>query len=222
VDGEAYARLSPSGLEGPGLWGTFGEYWRQGVWHIWIGFDHILFLLALLLPAVMARHGKEWRGVAAFRPALTKVVAIVTAFTVAHSLTLALAALRWVTLPSRWVETAIAATVILAAVHNLRPFLPGKGWQVAFFLGLIHGFGFAGVLVDLGLPTGALSAALAGFNLGVEAGQLGIVALFLPVAYLLRGSWFYRRAVFQGGSAVVATCALLWFLERGFQLSLWP
>ncbi len=203
-----------------GVWRQLGQYWREGVWHIWIGFDHVLFLLTLLLAAVLRRDAGEWRSVESFRPALIQVAGIVTAFTVAHSLTLLAAILGWVSLSSRWVESAIAATVVLAAVNNLHPFLPGRRWAVAFVLGLIHGFGFAGVLVDLGLPGGALAVALAGFNLGVETGQLAIVALFLPIAYLMRDSWFYRRVVFTFGSVFVAILATLWLLERGLDMSL--
>ncbi|MEM7586660.1 MAG: HupE/UreJ family protein [Acidobacteriota bacterium] len=209
--------LSPEGL---GLWPQFVEFWREGVWHIWIGFDHILFLLTLLMAAVLRREAREWQSVESFRPVLLQVAGIVTAFTVAHSLTLMAAIFGWVSLPSRWVETAIAATVVLAAVNNLVPILPGKRWVVAFVLGLIHGFGFAGVLVDLGLPGSALALALVGFNLGVEVGQLAIVALFLPIAYCLRDSWFYRRVVFIGGSLAIAALAAVWLLERGLDVSL--
>lgn len=217
-------------------WRELATYWREGVWHIWIGFDHILFLLTLLLGATscprQAGTSESRRGVT------LEVFRIVTAFTVAHSLTLAMAVLGWVSLPSRWVEAAIAATVVLAAIHNLRPearrwragatgacrrrarvTLRGRRWVIAFALGLIHGFGFAGVLADLGLPTGALAVALLGFNLGVETGQLAIVALFLPVAFLLRDSWFYRRVIVAGGSLAVAAIAAVWLVERSLGLS---
>jgi hypothetical protein len=93
---------------------------------------------------------------------------------------------------------------------------------VAFAFGLIHGFGFASVLADLGLPQGALLLALVGFNLGVEAGQLAIVAAFLPLAYSLRRSWFYRRLVFAGGSAAIALVAAVWLVERALDMKLWP
>lgn len=200
----------------------FVEYWREGVWHIWIGFDHILFLLALLLPAVLRREGNRWRRVEAFRPALWDVIGIVTAFTVAHSITLTVAALGWVNLPSRWVESAIAATVIVAALNNLYPLVQGRRWLIAFCLGLVHGFGFASVLTDLGLPSDTLALALAGFNLGVETGQLVIVAGFLPVAFILRGSWFYQQAALRWGSLAVAAVALVWLLERSLNVRLVP
>ena len=196
----------------------FLDYGREGVWHIWIGFDHILFLLSLLLPAVLARRDGEWRPASTFRTALVDVVKIVTAFTVAHSITLSLATLGVVSLPSRAVESAIAASVVLAALNNVRPVFHERRWVVAFGFGLVHGFGFASVLADLGLPQQALLLALVGFNLGVEGGQLAIVAVFLPAAYALRRSAFYRRVVLMGGSAAIAAVAGVWFVERAFNV----
>ena len=159
----------------------FFDYGREGVWHIWKGFDHILFLLSLLLPAVLvprargaaAREGiiAGWRAVDAFKPAFWDVFQIVTAFTVAHSITLSLAALGVITLPTRLTESAIALSVILAALNNIFPLFQRRRWMVAFSFGLIHGFGFASVLADLGLPRDALLLALVGFNVGVELGQ---------------------------------------------------
>ena len=204
----------------------FFDYGKEGVWHIWIGFDHILFLLSLLLPAVLYRQHKlgkaRWEPVRGFRPAFWEVFKIVTAFTVAHSITLSLATLGVVTLPTRWVESAIAASVVLAALNNIFPLslFEGRRWMVAFIFGLIHGFGFASVLADLGLPQGALLLALVGFNLGVEVGQLAIVSAFLPAAYWLRASWFYQRVVLIGGSSLIVLLASVWLVERLFELKL--
>jgi HupE / UreJ protein len=203
----------------------FGQYLVEGVWHIWIGFDHILFLLALLLPAVLVssvliNNNRIWTGVATFRAALTEVLWVVTAFTIAHSITLTLAALQIISLPSRWVESAIAASVVLAAVNNLFPVVERKRWLVAFTFGLIHGFGFASVLTELGLPKDALVLSLLGFNLGVEIGQLAIVAVFLPVGYVLRNTVFYRKGIFVGGSILTMLVALVWLAERVFNLKL--
>lgn len=195
-------------------------YLRQGVWHIWIGLDHILFLLSLLLPAVGVWTQRRWQPAERFAPAFWDVFRIVTAFTVAHSVTLSLAALGYVSLPSRLVESAIAASVVLAALNNVWPLFSGRRWMVALVFGLIHGFGFASVLADLGLPQGALALALLGFNLGVELGQLAIVLAFLPLAWALRRSWFYRRAVLFGGSLVVAALAALWLIERAFETAI--
>jgi hypothetical protein len=199
---------------------AFGQYLVEGIWHIWIGFDHILFLLALLLPAVLVHETGRWRGVANFRQALVEVLWVVTAFTVAHSITLSLAALGLISLPSRLVESAIAVSVVLAAANNLKPLVEHRRWMVAFGFGLIHGFGFASVLAELGLPPQTLVLSLLAFNLGVEVGQLAIVAAFLPVAYALRGTPFYRRVVFVGGSLATLAIALIWLIERAFDLRL--
>jgi hypothetical protein len=200
---------------------AFVRYWQEGVWHIWIGFDHILFLLALLLPAVLWWEQGRWRPAVTLRTVLLETAGIVTAFTLAHSLTLALAVLGVVDLPSRLVESAIAITVILAALNNLFPLVTGKRWLLAFALGLIHGFGFASVLRDLGLPAEALTLALVGFNLGVETGQLAIVGAVLPLAFVVRHSGLYRLAL-SVGSTAVALLALIWCLERSLNLNLLP
>lgn len=229
---------------------TFGGFVAEGVHHILIGTDHVLFLLALMLPAVVmgARVGatKPFAAaggalgvvdatprplVALGRPiddatpvswtdALLQVAKVVTAFTVAHSITLAIAVLGYADPPSRIVESLIAASVVLAAIDNLRRFLPGVRWQLAFVFGLVHGFGFAGALKELGLDTSALARTLIGFNLGVELGQLGIVAIALPLAWWVRDTRFYRRVVLGGGSAAIAAVAALWFAERAFDLAL--
>jgi hypothetical protein len=118
------------------------------------------------------------------------------------------------------VESAIAVSVVVAALNNLVPLFNHGRWMVAFGFGLIHGFGFASVLAELGLPQGALVLSLVGFNLGVEAGQLTIVAVFLPLAYLLRRTTFYRRGVLVGGSVLTMVLALVWLAERALDLKL--
>jgi hypothetical protein len=199
-------------LESRPAWRQFADYAREGVWHIWIGFDHVLFLVCLLLPAVA--------GARAFSPVFWDVFKVVTAFTIAHSITLALAALAVVQLPSRLVESAIALSVVLAALNNVWPLVHGRRWIVAFGFGLVHGFGFASVLADLGLPKDALLVALVGFNAGVEAGQLVIVAAVLPLSFALRNTWAYRRLVLVGGSVAIALVAALWLVERAFDVEL--
>lgn len=198
-------------LAAPDRLAQFGAYVRNGIWHIWIGFDHILFLLSLLLPAVLATPTS--RPSDSFKASFIDVLKVVTAFTLAHSITLTLAALSVISLPSRLVESAIAASVIAAALNNVFPLFRGKRPLAAFAFGLIHGFGFASVLTDLGLPQGALIASLFGFNLGVEIGQLSIVAVFLPLAFILRHTWFYRRLLTWGSAAIVVV-ASIWLVER--------
>ncbi|WP_420476646.1 HupE/UreJ family protein [Noviherbaspirillum sp. ST9] len=201
-------------------WTQFADYVQEGIWHIWIGFDHILFLLALLLPAVAMRARHGWQAVDAFRPAFWNVFKIVTSFTVAHSITLSLATLGLVSLPSRLVESVIAASVVVAALNNVFPIFSERRWAMAFAFGLVHGFGFASVLADLGLPSDALILALVGFNAGVELGQLAIVAVFLPLAYGLRRTLLYRRAILLGGSLLIALLAGVWFVERAWDMKL--
>lgn len=204
-------------LTAPSAWATLAHYVVEGVWHIWIGFDHILFLLSLLVlaPLVPTRaRVSHWPAVARWRTAVVEVLAVVTAFTVAHSITLSLAVLKWVELPAGVVEPVIALSVVLAALNNLWGWGGVRRWRLAFGFGLIHGFGFASVLVDLGLPAQALALALGGFNLGVELGQLAIVAVFLPLAWWLRHTAFYRWGVVVGGSVAMALIGAVWLVSR--------
>lgn len=207
-------------VAGRSAWTQFGDYVRHGVWHIWIGYDHILFLLALLLPSVMVYRDGRWQGRERLRAAAIEVLKVVTAFTLAHSITLTLATLGVVALPSRWVESAIAASVVLAALNNLWPVLQKRLAWMAFAFGLIHGFGFASVLLDLGLPQDALRLSLVGFNVGVEIGQLTLVAIFLPIAFLARHRPAYRTIVLRGGSVLIALAGAIWLAERVFDLKL--
>jgi hypothetical protein len=187
-----------------------------GVGHIFSGIDHLLFLIALLLPAVLVRRDSDgvWLPVAHFRPAMLDVLKIVTAFTLAHSITLSLSALEILRLPSRLVESGIAASVVLAAANNIVPILEKDRWTAAFALGLLHGFGFSATLMDLGLPRQNLVLTLFGFNVGVEIGQMCVVAAFLPIAYFARRTLAYRRYALVGGSAVIAGIATVWLVER--------
>lgn len=198
----------------------FLDYAEMGIWHISIGLDHILFLLALLLPSVLRRDKEKWQAVTNLRTALWDIFKIVTAFTLAHSITLGLATLQVITLPSRWVESAIAFSIILAALNNIYPVFQRQRWIVAFIFGLIHGMGFANALLDLGLAGNSLWLALVAFNIGVEAGQLTIVAVFVPLAYALCHSVFYRRLVLAMGSLLIAAMGFVWFLERSFDMKL--
>jgi HupE / UreJ protein len=208
---------------------SFFGFVREGVHHILIGYDHILFLLSLLLPAVWIRSAvtdprtgvtrTRWVPSDNLRLALTNVLKVVTAFTVAHSITLALSVLDVVNPPSRWVESIIAASVVLAALNNIWPVISEARWKLTFVFGLVHGFGFASALKDAGLARGALAGPLVGFNVGVEIGQLCIVAVVLPLAWSLRDTRTYRGA-FAAGSLVIAGIAGLWFVQRAFDLSL--
>jgi hypothetical protein len=194
----------------------------DGIEHIATGFDHLLFLIALLLPSVLVRRGRFWEPVASFPRVLRNVAGTVTAFTVAHSITLSLATLSVVSLPSRLVESLIALSVLLTALDNVWPILPRRRWQVAFAFGLLHGFGFASVLADLDLPPSALALSLFGFNVGVEIGQLVLVLLLVPLVYLLRDTRAYPRLGMTAASAVIALFAGGWLIERSLDLKLMP
>jgi hypothetical protein len=181
---------------------------REGIWHIWIGLDHILFLVCLLLPAVWPVAGRA----RSLRGAAIDVFEIVTAFTLAHSITLVISAVGLFTLPSRFVETAIALSVVAAAANNVFRLIDAR-WAVAFALGLLHGFGFSSVLIDLGLPSHELIGALLAFNVGVELGQAAIVVALLPALYAIRTTLAYRALLFAG-SATAALLGSFWAYER--------
>lgn len=211
-------------LTSSSVWRGFVAMVWQGVWHIWIGIDHILFLIALVLPAVLVRKDDGERVPAeSFKQALWNIVAIVTFFTLAHSITLSVAAFGLVDLPPAFVETIIALSIAVAAFANLLPRLKIREWTIAFIFGLFHGFGFAYVLGDIGLGREHLVLTLLGFNVGVELGQIAIIALAFPVLFLLRKTRLYRWILVLGSIGLIAV-ALLWAAERslGFNVPLGP
>ncbi len=194
----------------------------QGVHHLVTGYDHLLFLLCLLLPSVLRRRNGRWQPVAGWREAVWPVTKTVTLFTLAHSVTLTLASLGWVRLSSSLIEPAIALTIMLAAFDNLRPLLlRWRGW-LTFGFGLIHGFGFAGVLGELDLPAVQFGWALFQFNLGIEIGQLAVVALVVPLLLALRSRRVYVPGVLGAGSGVALIVASAWLVERTANLRLLP
>lgn len=182
---------------------SFWGFLKLGVEHIWMGYDHLLFLFALL---VVCRSFRS-------------ILAIVSCFTIAHSITLGAATLEWVNLPARWVEAAIAASIVFVGVENLvrRGEEPRGRWLLTFLFGLIHGFGFAGVLRDLGIGRagdGGIVLPLLSFNLGVELGQIVVAAVVLPLVWWLRKrDWFVKRGV-AALSALIALAGLYWLVER--------
>jgi hydrogenase/urease accessory protein HupE len=190
---------------------------HEGVRHILDGLDHLLFLLVLLLPAVRPHTGER-----RLREVLLDVAKVATAFTVAHSVTLSLSALGWVELPSRLVESLIAASVALAAINNIFPAVSMDRWPMAFSLGLLHGFGIASTLDDANLRPGLKLASLFGFNLGVEAGQLLCILIAIPVLFAIRNWKHYATWVVRGGSALVLLLALVWLAERSLAVKLLP
>ncbi len=192
------------GTAQPARQSSFSEFFQLGIEHILTGYDHLLFLAGLLIVCLRLRTA----------------LIIITSFTLAHSMTLALAALDVISLPSRIVESVIAATIVFVGVENLWRARKGREvsgrWMLTFAFGLMHGFGFASALQEAGLPHGGwqLVSPLLAFNLGVEAGQLAAAAIFLPLLFVLRRyTWFARGAV-PLVSIAVASAGLFWFLER--------
>ncbi len=236
-------------LREPDRWGQFKSFVVDGVWHIWTGIDHLLFIMSLLLPAVLVRRrndtsdwhgggrgllagtagigtlasarshvGYHWEAVDAWWPAFIDIVKVLTAFTVSHSITLSLAVLGIVDLPSRLVESGIAISVIIAAGNNLFPIVTQRMWVLAFAFGFIHGLGFASALSGLQLPPLAMAASLGGFNVGVEIGQEAVVLLVMPIAFLLRNTVFYQKVVMRWGSIIIVTIAAGWLIQRAFDV----
>ncbi|MEM1106296.1 MAG: HupE/UreJ family protein [Pseudomonadota bacterium] len=196
----------------------FMEFIRHGIWHIWIGYDHILFLIALLLSSVMIRRNGIWAPADTFGDAFWTVVKIISLFTVAHSITLSLAALGVVTLSVTLVEAIIAISIAIVALDNIIPRFHHRAWVVVFAFGLFHGFGFANVLEPLGVDQNSKLVALAGFNIGVEIGQIVIVAAVFPLLFLIRRWQLYPMLILRLASAALIAIALFWFVERTFDV----
>jgi hypothetical protein len=198
----------------PSAWSSFGHFIREGAWHVLIGYDHIAFVLLLLLPSVLRPVDGGWQGAGGAGQVTRDVVTIVTAFTIAHSATLVLAVTGLVILPAGPVEVAIAASIAAAGLINLLPQLSRLRLPLAFGFGLVHGFGFANVLSELDAAGSAQLSLLAGFNVGVELAQLGIVAMVLPPIYYCRGSRWYARGLLPMASCALGAAGIVWMLQR--------
>jgi hypothetical protein len=196
------------------LWRTALIYLRLGTAHILTGADHLAFLAALLLAAAV--RGRRPAHPASNRQAIAATLGIVSAFTVAHSITLAAQVLHPGLVPTRWVEPAIAFSVAFVALENLLPRAPRGRWALVFGFGLVHGLGFASALREIGLPRRGLVLSLVSFNLGVELGQLLVVALALPilVAAARRDAARYERWALRGLSALLALAGGVWLVLR--------
>lgn len=191
------------------VWTTFARFIAQGVWHIWTGFDHLAFLMLLLLPLARDRSSGGMQLVG-------KILRVVTAFTLAHSLTLACAAFGYVQLPSRWVEAVIAASIVMTGLLNLLPRAAHFGVAMAFGFGLVHGFGFASALAEIAGNSSSRLVPLLGFNLGVEVGQLIVVMGAFPLLWLLTitSRFPLQRYAVPGGSLAIGLVGLIWLIER--------
>jgi len=194
----------------------------EGISHVWSGYDHILFMAVMLLPAMLLRRQNRWQPAPHLLPAFLDTLKIVTAFTLAHATALTLALLGYISLPSRLVESGVALSIVLTALDNFRLLLGERRWLVAFFFGLVHGSGYASTLAGLALPPWSLAVALVGFNLGVEVAQLCVAAAVFPIGFLIRRHRLYINGVLPVGSGAAMAISGLWFIERAFNMLLLP
>jgi hypothetical protein len=197
----------------PSRWSGFMAAFRSGMHHIAIGYDHMLFLLVSLLPLPLLAQGRRWAAHRPARPTLWAVLAVVTAFTIGHSATLVLAAAMDLKLPAQPVEIVIALSILVSAIHALRPLFPGREAVVAGLFGLIHGLAFATLITRIGIGATERTLAILGFNLGIEAAQLVIVAIATPLLLILTRSraGTVSRLVL---ATLAAGLAVIWLAER--------
>ena len=195
------------------LWTGFKNMVALGMEHIKEGTDHLLFLLVLLLPSTLVVAGKKWAGFGGVKYSITRLVKIVTAFTVGHSLTLLLGATGLFVPPVQFIEVLIAVSILISAIHALRPIFPGKEFFVSGGFGLIHGMAFASVLYNMQLHGEILALSILGFNIGIELMQLFIVALIVPWLIILSRDKKYSIIRITGAS-IAAIAAAAWIIER--------
>jgi HupE/UreJ protein len=217
-----HAQIAIDGGPSP-LVDQIAQFLRFGFDHILLGYDHLLFIAVLLVTAALHRPGGNgWVAIDGLGRVLMETIKTLTAFTFAHAIVLTAALIGQISMSARLVEPAVAVTIMLAAFDNIRPILPRLRWQVAFLFGLIHGLSFATALGPMRLPPLGLGLALGSFNLGIEAGQIALALLLVPIVFILRYEGVYRRIVTPAASLAAAGLAGLWFLDRVFALGLLP
>lgn len=192
------------------LWQQFGAFFKEGLWHIWTGYDHLLFLLMLLLPALVDKSGDNVRRHLSIKKAFRRIVTIVTLFSVAHSLTLSAAFFDYVSINPKIIEGGITVSVMVTALLNLFDVTVKRLYLMVFAFGLLHGLGFANALHAITMSTSHIVVSLLGFNLGVEAGQIVLVSLVMPFLYLLAGYGFYHRWGARALSGLTLLMATYW------------
>ncbi|QRR04041.1 HupE/UreJ family protein [Dyadobacter sandarakinus] len=200
-------------LEAGSAWKGLISMVRLGIQHIAEGTDHLLFILVLLLPAPLLHTRRRWTDFGGIRYSLSRLLWIVSAFTVGHSVILLLGALGWVRLPSQPVEIMIALSILVSAIHAIRPLFPGKETWIATGFGLIHGMAFANTLANLSLDAGRMALSILGFNVGIELMQLLIIIVTIPWLILLSRTPVYR-IVRLTGAVLAAVAAIAWTAER--------
>ena len=212
----------------PGYAQTVRSFFATGVHHLLTGIDHMLFVTMLLVPAMFRRQPNDFgpharlQPVTDFRAMFIESLKVLSAFTLAHGTTLTLSVLHIVSIPEWLSEAGIALTILITALDNLFHFIPGRRWPLAFAFGLVHGLGFATALGPMTLPPVALGIALISFNLGLEAAQVTIAAVVLPIGFVLRNTIVYPRRIMPAISGAVALVALAWFTDRVTGASLMP
>ncbi len=199
-------------------WQGFRSVLKLGINHIAEGTDHLLFLLVLLLPAPLLTAGARWGRYAGSKRSLWRLLRIVTAFTVGHSVTLALAATHLVRLPAHPIEVLIAVSILISALHALRPIFPGREPWIAVGFGLVHGLAFADTIADFGFSPWYLAMSILGFNIGIELMQMAVVLVTIPWLLLLARTRFYTPVRIVG-AVFGGVAALTWIGERAFS---WP
>ncbi|PWW08533.1 HupE/UreJ protein [Paenibacillus cellulosilyticus] len=198
---------------GGNWWTGFENIVRMGISHIAEGTDHLLFLLVLLLPAPLVAHNKRWKEFGGVRHSILQLLKVVTAFTLGHSLTLIAGALDWIPGTSQLIEVLIAFSILISAVHALRPLFPGREALVAFGFGLIHGMAFASLIGDIGISPWHMVSSIFAFNIGIELMQLTVIAVTMPWLLLLSVTrvFPYVRIV---GACIAITASVGWIAER--------
>lgn len=200
-------------LEKGSWWKGFSSMVALGRQHIAEGTDHLMFLLVLLLPAPLLCYGKRWAGYGGARYSVIRLLKIVTAFTIGHSITLLLGATGWLRLPAQPIEILIAFSILVSAVHAIRPLFPGREIYIAAGFGLIHGMAFAGTLVNLNLDAEAMALSILGFNIGIELMQLAVIAVTVPWLIILSRTGVYQF-IRVGGAIFAGIAAIAWMLQR--------
>ncbi len=191
-------------------------FFKFGVWQMLLGWGHVLFLVPLLLGAVMRSDSGQWLPAESLGDGVRETAKIVTAFTIAHTATLWIATLTGVTLPNMLVIAGIFLSIAVVAAGNLTARIEAASWKLVALFGIVHGFGFANALDQLGLEPARIALGLGSFNFGIEIGQLALILLLFPIFFALRKLTAYRLVGLKGGSVLAIVLALLWFFGHSF------
>lgn len=199
-------------------WTGLSSIVQSGMAHIAEGVDHLLFLLALLLPAPLAMKGKRWGNSASVKSSVRKLLKITLAFTAGHSITLVIGAAGWLAAPSQAIEVLIAVSILVSAIHAIRPIFTGREVFVAGGFGLVHGLAFAALVTELGVTPMRIAWSVLGFNIGIELMQIIVILLFMPWLLVLSGTKSYTPVRITGAFFAIAA-SIGWILERAFAVS---